>query len=71
MAALVLIVYLFEQASIDTGLAQTARDLSPAQTEIAKLLARGRTLRQIADTTGLGYSNVRTHLKHIFAKLGV
>ena len=31
----------------------------------------GRTLRQIAATTGRRYSTVRTHLKHVFTKLGV
>ena len=35
------------------------------------MLAEGRTLRQIAAATGRGYSTVRTHLKHMFAKLGV
>ena len=53
------------------GLVGATLGLSPAETEIAVLLAQGRTTREIAATTGRGYSTVRTHLKHIFAKLGV
>ena len=45
--------------------------LTPAETEIAVLLAEGRTVRDIAATTGRGYSTVQTHLKHIFTKLGI
>ena len=71
VAALVLIVDPVERARIDPGLVEAVLGLSPAETEIAVLLAKGRTLRQIAATTGRGYSTVRTHLKHIFAKLGV
>ena len=50
---------------------QAALGLTPAETEIALLLAEGRTLRQIAATTGRGYNTVRTHPSHIFVKLGV
>ena len=35
------------------------------------MLAEGRTIRQIAEATGRGYSTIRTHLKHVFAKLHV
>ena len=45
--------------------------LTPTETEIAVMLAQGQTLRQIASATDRGYGTVRTHLKHIFAKLGV
>ena len=45
--------------------------LTPAQAAIAVLLAEGRTPRQIAAATGRRYSTVRTHLKHIYARLGV
>ena len=71
VAALVLIVDPVERARIDPGLVEAALGLSPAEAEVAVLLAEGRTTRQIAAATGRGYSTVRTHLKHIFAKLGV
>ena len=71
VAALVLIVDPVERARIDPGLVEAALGLSPAEAEIAVLLAEGRTTRQIAAATGRGYSTVRTHLKHAFHKLGV
>ena len=71
VAALVLVVDPVERARIDPGLVQAVLGLTPAETEVAVLLAEGRTMRQIAATTGRGYSTVRTHLKHIFGKLGV
>ena len=71
VAALVLIVDPVERARIDPGLVESVFGLSPAEAEIAVLLAQGRTVRQIAAATGRGYSTVRTHLKHLFAKLGV
>ena len=71
VAALVLIVDPVDRLGIAPGLVGATLGLSPAETEIAVLLAQGRTTREIAATTGRGYSTVRTHLKHIFAKLGV
>ena len=38
---------------------------------LGKIHPSNQTLREIATATGCGYSTVRTHLKHIFAKLGV
>ena len=71
VAALVLIVDPASRARVDPRLMRTMLDLTPAESEIASLLAAGRTLRQIAATTGREYSTVRTHLKHVFVKLGV
>ena len=71
VAALVLTVDPVDQARVDPSLAEAALGLTPTETEIALLLAQGRTPRQIAVATGRGYSTVRTHLKHMFAKLGV
>ena len=71
VAALVLIVDPVSRVRIEPDLVQAVLGLTPAETEIALLLAEGRTLRQIGATTGRGYSTVRTHLKHVFTKLGV
>ncbi len=71
VAALVLVVDPVDRARIDPSLVQAALGLTPAQATIAALLAEGRTPRQIAMATGRRYSTVRTHLKHIYARLGV
>ena len=71
VAALVMIVDPVGPARIDPRLVQSVLGLTPAESEVAVLLAQGRTTRQISVTTGRGYDTVRTHLKHIFAKLRV
>ena len=70
-AALVLIVDPVGRAGIEPHVVQAALGLTAMETEVALLLAESRTLRQIAATTGRGYNTVRTHLQHIFVKLGV
>jgi non-specific serine/threonine protein kinase len=45
--------------------------LTEREREVAILVARGMTNRQIADTLLLGRRTIGTHLEHIFAKLGV
>ena len=71
VAALVLIVDPVSRAHVEPGLVRTMLGLTPAESEIAVMLAQGQTVRQIAIATGRGYSTVRSHLKQIFAKLGV
>ena len=70
-AALVLIVDPAARARTGADVVRSVPGLTPAEAEVALLLAQGRTLRQIARTTARGYHTVRTHLRHIFAKLGV
>jgi DNA-binding NarL/FixJ family response regulator len=38
---------------------------------VLRLVARGRSNQQIASTLFLGESTVKTHLTHLFAKLGL
>lgn len=46
------------------------QDLSSRDLEILRLLARGCTLAQIADTVGIGYKTAANHCSQIKAKLG-
>ena len=70
VAALVLVAEPESRARIEPGVVAAALGLTPTETQIALLLAEGRTLRQIAASTGRRYSTVRSHLKSVFAKLG-
>jgi DNA-binding NarL/FixJ family response regulator len=45
--------------------------LTPRDLEIMRLLARGRTLSEIADALGLGYKTIANTCTQIKAKLGV
>ena len=44
---------------VDQGFVEAVLGLTPAEAEIAVLLAEGRTVRQIAEATGRGYGTVR------------
>lgn len=48
---------------------QTA--LSPRETEVLTLVARGYTVRDVADTLGMSYNTAAGHLKSIYHKLAV
>jgi DNA-binding NarL/FixJ family response regulator len=45
--------------------------LTDRELEVLSLVARGRSNQQIAGTLFLGESTVKTHLTHLFAKLGL
>jgi two-component system nitrate/nitrite response regulator NarL len=65
--------------SIQTGIAQEIRlrarderpELSPREQEILVLVAKGQTAPQIARGLHLSTATVKTHLLHIYDKLGV
>jgi DNA-binding CsgD family transcriptional regulator len=44
--------------------------LTPAEAEVAQLLAKGLSLDEIAADRGISLNTVRSHLKHIFSKTG-
>ena len=71
IAALVLIVDPIEQARIDPRVVEETLRLTPVEAKIAVLLAEGRVPPDIAASTGRGYGTVRSHLKHMYTKLGV
>jgi len=71
VAALVVLTDPLSRVRVDPNLVASALGLSPAEARVALLIAEGRTARQIAEATGRECSTVRTHLKHIFAKLRV
>ena len=47
------------------------QDLTPAETAVARLVASGRTNRQVAAELFVSVKAVEFHLGHIFAKLGI
>ncbi len=49
----------------------SAEDLTGRETEVLKLLARGKANKQIARELYIGEKTVKTHVSHILAKLGV
>ena len=71
VAALVLIVDPVRRLRLDTARVAALLGLSPTEAAVAVSLAEGRTMREIAAATGREYATVRTHLKRVFAKLGV
>jgi DNA-binding NarL/FixJ family response regulator len=46
-------------------------ELSDREVEVLRLLARGRSMRQIADALFISPSTVHTHAAHIYEKAGV
>ena len=45
--------------------------LTPRETEVARLLAKGRSMPFIQDALGISRGTVNTHVVHIYEKLGV
>ena len=45
--------------------------LTPTEVEVIRLLAQGLTNPQIGERLFIGRATVKTHVAHVFAKLGV
>ena len=71
VAAWVLVVDPAGLASIDMGLVAAALDLTPAQSQVAAMLAQGHGVSEIAAATGRRPSTVRVLLKQIHRRRGV
>jgi DNA-binding NarL/FixJ family response regulator len=54
-----------------TSKQQDGPSLSPRETEILQLIAKGLSNPEAAQALGLSRATVRTHLEHIYAKLDV
>lgn len=50
---------------------ETAELLTEREAEVLRLLAQGQSNKEIARTLRIGVDTVKTHVAHIFAKLGV
>jgi len=62
------IVQSFQQPA---PIAREAETLSPRETQVLDLLAKGYLYREIADTMKVTYATVHTHIRHIYEKLHV
>ena len=68
VAALVLITEPGRPSPIDPHLVAETLGLTPAEGQIAVRLAKGQTVREIAEATGRTPETIRWHLKHIYHK---
>lgn len=50
---------------------EKAGELSPRELEILQLTMRGRHLREIGSELNISVNTVKTHLRHVYTKLGV
>lgn len=71
VAVLVLVADPERRPSIDVGLVQTALGLTPAESQLATLMAQGQRVREIAALTGRSEGTIRWHLSKIFRKQGI
>ena len=71
VAALVLLIDPASRARVDPGLVSGMLELTPAESNVAVLLAQGCSIRDIAFVTGRGEGTVRWHTKQIFRKQGI
>ena len=68
VAALVLIVEPGRQHRINPDLVATTLELTPAETQVAVWLAEGKSVRDMADTTGHTKGAIYWHLQRIYQK---
>lgn len=71
IGALVLVTDLANRMRFDAERVAALLGLTPAQSQIACLLAEGLTVREIAAARARTETSVRLHLKHIFARRGM
>ncbi|MCA1838871.1 MAG: response regulator [Actinomycetota bacterium] len=59
-----------EFAEMARGSATPAKQLSKREQDVLQLLAYGKSNKEIAKALGIGSQTVKTHVSHIFTKLG-
>ena len=69
--AVLLLVELGYQPGLDPALVARTLGLSPMGSRIAVWLAEGRTVRDIAETTGLQENSIYWHMKQSYRKLAI
>jgi DNA-binding NarL/FixJ family response regulator len=47
------------------------QSLSPREAQVIELLAKGYLYKEVADTMGVTYATIHTHIRHIYEKLHV
>lgn len=70
VAAMVLNVFR-QSATVSTAASDVAQGLTEREIEVLRLMAIGRTNREIADQLFISERTVKTHIGHIFTKLEV
>ena len=60
-----------DRTSKQVAVAKDAYALSTREAEVMSLLARGHTVSSIAESLFISANTVRTHSKHIYAKMDV
>jgi DNA-binding CsgD family transcriptional regulator len=50
---------------------RSARGLTVREAQVALEIAQGRTDQEIAESIGVAFSTVRTHIRRVYEKLGV
>lgn len=71
VAALVLLAEPARGVAIDADLAAAVLGLTPTESRVAVMLARGRSVCEIAAAMERKESTVRYHIKQIYAKHGL
>ena len=71
VAALVLVVDPASRHRINPAMAGAVLGLTKMESQVAVLLAEGRSVVQIAAAFGRKESTIRTHVKQMFSKLGL
>ena len=59
-----------EFAEMAKGSSKPAKELSKREQDVLQLLAYGKSNKEIAKALGIGSQTVKTHVSHIFTKLG-
>ena len=71
VAALVLVVDPTSRTHIDPAMLGATLGITEMESQVAVMLAEGRSVSQIAAAMGRKESTIRTHVKHMFTKLGL